>query len=119
METEKTVTYLTEYNDHRDAILDIYMKLNDTKYAIRIMGPIHDKKIRKNKDEMQALYLKDLKYTIIDIWYHNNEAIFKRNRKKLTESQLIKAYKEMVIIFGDKLKDLSKEWLKHSEHRSR
>ena len=118
LELEKKVTYLTEYNDYRDAILDIFMELDGKKYAIRVMGPAHDKKIRMKKDEIQGDYLTGLGYTIIDIWYHSNETTFKRNRRKLNKAELIEAFNEMTVIFYDKMEELPKEnWLLYSEHK--
>jgi len=116
--TEKKVTYRTEFNDYRDAILDIFMKLNGNKYAIRVMGKAHDKKIRKMKDVVQLAYLEALKYIVIDIFYYDNEVTFKRNRTKLTEIELIQAFYEIKSIFGDMMDDHpSEKWLLNSEHK--
>ena len=118
LETEKTVTYMTEFNDQKEARLDIFMVLDDKEFAIRVMGPAHDRKIRKQKDSIQKDYLQREGYVVIDIWYHENEVTFKRNKRKLKESELLQAFNEMIVMFGDLMEELpNKQWLLNSEHK--
>jgi len=57
---------------------DIFDKLSKTVY--RVMGKIHEKKIPRQKDEIQKEVLEGNGYKVIDFWYYDMPNLFARNR---------------------------------------
>jgi len=113
-EMEKLVTYKTEFEDFRDAYLDIYAKIAEAKYAIRVMGPVHDMPIRTKKDELQKAYLEREGFKVIDVWYWQCPQVFKSNTKQLDMLSAANAYKELVPLFQDLLlpDNPTEDWLR-------
>lgn len=121
IETEYKVRYKTEWNDYRDAILDIFLKANGISYAIRVMGKSHPrskKTMKGRKDSLQKDYLQRDDYHVIDIWHDTCPMVFLRNERKLTDVELLIAFGELQANIPYLLPDIpSKEWLEKTEHK--
>ena len=119
LEMEYKVHYRTEFDTEKDATLDIYLEFIDRKYAIRMMGGYHDTDHQEKKDDLQAAYLKELGYQVIDVGYVRCPYLFKRHETKLYVGELILAYKEVLpMLRGVGLPPKhSPAWIKNSEHR--
>lgn len=131
VETEVKIHYITESHQAKWADLDIIVTWQSPEhprpfeYLIRVMGGYHDEPRQVKKDDLQRSYLMairpPLRYiaTVIDLWYHMMPITFKRNKRKLKESELIEAYHEI----SQQTKGLfhlpaepSPAWLLNSDH---
>ena len=106
IETEKKITYVTEFKDQRDAKIDIFVvydeiqKQRGSQYLIRVMGPRHDNGIVIKKDSLQKGYLLALSQiwpikAVIDLHYYDMPITFERNKRLLTGDEAIQAYGEV------------------------
>ena len=67
------------------AILDIAVVGMDSKYAIRLMGAIHDNKKKQIKDQDQRLALMEYGWQVFDFSYYDMPELW--NQKKYTKQQ--------------------------------
>jgi len=106
IKTEKKITYVTEFKDKRDAIIDIFVVYDEAQtqrgfqYLIRVMGPRHDNGIVIKKDSLQKGYLLALAQiwpikAVIDLHYFDMPITFKRNERLLIKDEAIEAYCEI------------------------
>ena len=76
-------------------VLDIFMQIKDTKYAIELNGPIHDGTKQRNKDELRYIFLESHGYTPVILSHRLCPTLFKRNKRNLKEHELGKACMEI------------------------
>lgn len=55
------------------------------KIAIRLMGPPHEKKNRKDKDWFQKTALEALGWVVVDFWYNEMPNLWAETRTELTD----------------------------------
>jgi len=87
----------TDLTGIRSPTLDIYFKFEDTEVAIRLNGPYHDELKQERKDNIQQLFLENqpIPWQVFNFKYWDMQYVFKRNKRKLTKSELIQAYNEI------------------------
>lgn len=69
--------YTADDKSKRKAILDIAVLFQGKKYAIRMMGKIHEEKKRELHDSIQQLYLEKNSWKVLNIWYDKYPNIWK------------------------------------------
>lgn len=120
LEEQKNIKYIDEQDRERDSFVDIYLKDNYGEVIVRIMGKYHDEETQRMKDELQEEYLKRDLYKVVDVWYYDNPTIFLRNKRKLTEKELVLAYNELKESLAGVIylpPNPHTAWLKNTPHR--
>lgn len=87
----------TDLTGDRSPRLDIYFQIEMTNYAIRLNGPYHDELKQERKDFVQKTFLEmqPEPWNVIDFNYIKMQNLFKRNKRKLSTSELKLAYNEI------------------------